>query len=578
METLVGVARALSAGTGVNPVVCVVAVLMTAGAAFVVMGHAAIYVLSGGARRRRPAVPMSFEEAKGKDPGLVVFGTEWHSSEEEKFHYQISGTTRSGKSREFILWLRSVCWQITPGSNRRLILFDPKNEMHRSLFEGVAVPVHFLLPSDLRSSRWDLARDFDSPAATSQLAEAIVPVVANESSPFFTTSFREVLDGVMSSLNLTEPHRWDLSDVVHILESSEYTRRVLERTAHTNSKLSYFRKEKTWDDIRSTAENRLNALRITAAMWSRAESVFSLREFVKGESIVVLGRDPRYSVLLDPLNELLLTQLFGHLLSQPDDPSGRRRTYFAIDELSTAAGVGRPIPGFKELCEQGASRGVVVAVAYQSYADLKSIYKEAAEAILGQLQHQIHLRASDVSTAEYAAQQFGKVRRWVPVPPSVTEGANGTSTTKSWQWLERYLVPPEKFQELVPPSREEGLWGYELGPYRRDPEPFHLPGAWIDENSPHAVEDVEGYEMRPDSHQYLTPLRFADRERLDLGLPEGGDAEIEAASAGVLPRPWSTEPSAAASLPRPAAAPSADEAVGKLRHLIGVLSDADRRE
>ena len=108
---------------------------------------------------------------------------------------------------------------------------------------------------------------------------------------------------------------------------------------------------------------------------------------------------------------------------------------------------------------------MVVAVAYQSYADLKSIYKEAADAILGMLQHQIHLRAADVPTAEYAAQQFGKECGWVPVPPSVTKGADGKiSTTKSWQWLERYLVPPEKFQELVPPSREEGLWGYELGP------------------------------------------------------------------------------------------------------------------
>ena len=376
----------------------------------------------------------------------------------------------------------------------------------------------------------------------------------------------------MSSLNLTDPHRWDLADVVHILESSEYTRRVLERTAHTKSKLSQFNNEKTWNDIRATVENRLNALRITAAMWSRAQSVFSLREFVKSESIVVLGRDPRYAVLLDPLNELLLTQAFGHLLSQPDDRSGRRRTYVAIDELSCAAGAERAIPGFKDLCEQGASRGVVVAVAYQSYADMKSLYKDgAADAILGMLQHQIHLRAADVPTAEYAAGQFGKKRGWVPII-STTEGAGGTSTTKSWQWLERYIVPPERFQELVPPSPEDGLWGYQLGPYRRDPAPFYLPGAWIAENLPSGGEDVERYEMRPDSHQYLTPLSFADRERLELGLPGGGEGD-QAASARALPRP--TEPPAAVSLPRPAAAPAADVVAGKLRHLVGVLSDAD---
>ena len=84
--------------------------------------------------------------------------------------------------------------------------------------------------------------------------------------------------------------------------------------------------------------------------------------------------------------------------------------------------------------------------------------------------------------------------------------------------------------------------------------------------------------MRPDSHQYLTPLRFADRERLDLGLPEGGDDDAAGVGARVLPRPWSTEPSAAASLPRPAAAPAANDLTGKLRHLVGVLNDADSSE
>ena len=49
---------------------------------------------------------------------LVLFGSQWFSAEEEKFHFQISGTTRSGKSREFALYLRSVISQIIPGSDQ----------------------------------------------------------------------------------------------------------------------------------------------------------------------------------------------------------------------------------------------------------------------------------------------------------------------------------------------------------------------------------------------------------------------------------------------------------------------------
>ena len=76
-------------------------------------------------------------------------------------------------------------------------------------------------------------------------------------------------------------------------------------------------------------------------MWSRAEREFSLCEFMETESIVVLGWDPRYAALLDGVNVLFLTQLFGHLLRQPDDLEGRRRTYVVIDELAAVAGEGR---------------------------------------------------------------------------------------------------------------------------------------------------------------------------------------------------------------------------------------------
>ena len=56
--------------------------------------------------------------------------------------------------------------------------------------------------------------------------------------------------------------------------------------------------------------------------------------------------------LLDPLNVLFLTQLFGHLLAQADDPSKRRRTYLAFDELTRVAGEGKPLAGFQDVCEQ----------------------------------------------------------------------------------------------------------------------------------------------------------------------------------------------------------------------------------
>ncbi|MGZ3387861.1 MAG: type IV secretory system conjugative DNA transfer family protein, partial [Isosphaeraceae bacterium] len=323
-------------------------------------------------------LPMSFEKAQRQRFPLIFWGREWLSEKIAKYHFAITGTTRSGKSLMLLLYLRSILYWIRPGSDRRLILFDPKNELHACLTKFAQVPVYYLLPTDRRSCRWDLARDFCSPAAIKQFCQAVVPDSPGDSNPFFTRSFRELMLGIMTSLNITQRGQWDLADVVRILESRDYTAEVLSRTPATWSRLRFMGNEKTWANIEATVETQLNDLRILAALWSRAETTFSLVDFVQGEGILVLGSDPRCGALLDPVNMLLLTQLFGHLLAQGD--SDTRRTHLVIDELTVAAGEDHPLPGFKSICERGASRGVVVAVAYQSYADVKALYQESGDA------------------------------------------------------------------------------------------------------------------------------------------------------------------------------------------------------
>ena len=59
-------------------------------------------------------------------------------------------------------------------------------------------------------------------------------------------------------------------------------------------------------------------------------------------------------------------------------------------------------------------RGVVVVVAYQSYAHVKALYKEAGDAFLGMLQNQIFLR-SDPPTADFAAKAFSKMRGYIEI-------------------------------------------------------------------------------------------------------------------------------------------------------------------
>ena len=524
------------------------------------------------------SVPMSFEKALAPGRALMTFWAgQWNHVKDNyhRFHYAIEGTTRSGKSLLLTLYVRSILPLVTPHCDQRIVLFDPKNDLHPALFADAKVPVHFLLPSDERSSRWDLSRDVTCPGAVVQFCNAVVPDVPGDSGPFFTKAIRSLLGAVISSLNVTHPGAWDLADVVRILESRAYMEQVIGRTYGTQSKLYYMTEPRTWANIQATLETVLDSLRVMAAMWSRTgQRSFSLTDFVKGESILVLGRDPKYAALLDPINTLILTQLFGLLLSQSD--SQTRRTYLVIDELTVAGGEDKPLPGLKDVCERGAARGVVVVVAYQSYADVKALYKESGDAVLGMLQNRIFLRTGDTPTAEFASKAFGKSRKWIKITSDGTTWGEHSSRshTDHDHYHEEDVVPYEKFFELRPASPEDGITGYWLSPPpRRSSTPFHLPGDWIAQNLPKRSEDVEPYLQRPDHHQHLEPFSFRDLQRLRLTPPEEED-ETKAAlpKAALSPRPGRRP----AAFPAPACAE--DDITGKLRRLIGNAQSFDKDE
>jgi len=81
--------------------------------------------------------------------------------------------------------------------------------------------MHFVLPTDERASRSDLANDFVSPAAVEKLVDAPVPPQPDDCNPFFSDALRDMIRDVINSLNVTHPGAWDFADVVRILESRD---------------------------------------------------------------------------------------------------------------------------------------------------------------------------------------------------------------------------------------------------------------------------------------------------------------------------------------------------------------------
>jgi len=75
------------------------------------------------------------------------------------------------------------------------------------LYAGVQVPVRFVLPTDERSSRWEICEDFTSPAAVTQLSDALVPTQPNDSNPFFTSALRDLMAAVTTPRTETADER-----------------------------------------------------------------------------------------------------------------------------------------------------------------------------------------------------------------------------------------------------------------------------------------------------------------------------------------------------------------------------------
>ena len=100
---------------------------------------------------------------------MTFWAGQWNHVKDNfhRFHYAILGTTRSGKSLLLTLFVRSILPRITPHSDQRIVLVDPKNELHTALFADAKVPVHFFLPSDGTAAAWSSRETSSAPRPSS---------------------------------------------------------------------------------------------------------------------------------------------------------------------------------------------------------------------------------------------------------------------------------------------------------------------------------------------------------------------------------------------------------------------------
>lgn len=439
----------------------------------------------------------------------------------ESGNFAAIGATGSGKSTLLRLFLQSAFFSIGVVADHRALVYDAKQDA-LPMLAAIAPQAKILTshPFDARGARWDMAADIQEATVAIEFAFTLIPT-EGDAQPFFVNAARHLMYGVIVSFILTgEP--WTFGTLVRALKHPKRIRSILRRHPQTREIISqYFYDERLLMNIMSTLATKMLPFEPIAAAWDAATESFSLREWVTGNWILVLGNYETGRTAIDAINRCIFKRACDLTLNLPN--SNDRRSWFIVDELSEASGSGGQgggLPGIVSLAKKGRSRGAVLAIAFQSISGLRDpkVYGQYfTDEILGQIANRFFGRIECVATAEWASSLFGDEES---ERETVTQshGPGGASQSVSRQATARRLVMPSELMSIEACTRENGLSGYYI---------VRSEGAYFDKIPGEELfggqlipprDDVAEFLPRPATDQFLAP--WTPIEQVRFGAPK----------------------------------------------------------
>lgn len=409
-----------------------------------------------------------------QDAGLLWGGARL-PLKEATTHFLVVGASGSGKTLTLRLLMQSLLPQIKPNSGLRGIIYDAKRDMLPLLAGmGLSCKIAILNPFDARGLAWDIASDITTYSDAEALADILLPREENEDD-FFRSATLELLKAVVQCFIDYAPGAWTLRDVVLAMRSQPVLQFLIKSHPETQHLHHFFASEKTAANIMATVATKIGRYRTIAALWSsEGRQKVSLQDWLRGDMLLILGKDNTAEVELKALNQLLFTRMTQMVLDGPE--VALPQTLLFLDELPSLGKLDKLTP----LCTEGRSKGVCIAAGLQSIEQLRHIYgPELAHTMTGQFQHKAVLQLNDEPTADWASKHIGDAelcRLVESISYGSTSGWSGGeslslngSTTRTTNINPQYSVQRAVFaSELmaIPPVSDktgDGLTGYYLG-------------------------------------------------------------------------------------------------------------------
>ena len=157
--------------------------------------------------------------------------------------------------------------------------------------------------------------------------------------------------------------------------------------------------------------------------------------------LIMSDTDDSFNFLIS----MCYTQLFNLLCEKADDVYGGRLPVHVRCLIDECANIGQ-IPKLEKLVATIRSREISACLVLQAQSQLKAIYKDNADTIIGNCDSLVYLGGNDYSTFEYISKLLGK-QTIRTKGQSIGKGSHGSSSD-SYQVTGRELMTPDEVRRM----------------------------------------------------------------------------------------------------------------------------------
>ena len=148
--------------------------------------------------------------------------------------------------------------------------------------------------------------------------------------------------------------------------------------------------------------------------------------------LIMSDTDPTFNFLIS----MIYTQLFNLLCEKADDVYGGRLPVHVRCLIDECANIGQ-IPNLEKLVATIRSREISACLVLQAQSQLKAIYKDNADTIIGNMDSRIFLGGSEPTTLKELNQALGKKRlicTTLPIPEVIAHPTAPITKKSGMTW------------------------------------------------------------------------------------------------------------------------------------------------